>query len=169
MFVLEFKVVYAMENLYMCGKLDMYTYIPEVWEYQRKKVLCAEFIQNWVRIFDVVPGYWKLICQVQKWTNHLRIWSQNNFTVHETWECSLVNTSSTLNFSTMYSPYYGFCFHSDSDFDISHMLATDSWCNTGKCSEIFLAVLIVNSYVPVAKLPTSNSTGKLEIERRGLH
>lgn len=62
MFVWKFKVVYARENPYMCGKLDMCTCIPEVWEYQSKKEICAEFIQNWIRILGVLPRYWKLIC-----------------------------------------------------------------------------------------------------------
>lgn len=52
-----------MENLYMCGKVDTCTCIPKVWECQSKKELCAEFIQNWIRILDVLPRYWKLICK----------------------------------------------------------------------------------------------------------
>lgn len=66
MFGVEFKVVYAMEDLYMCGKLDMCICIPGVWEYQSEKKLCAAFIQNWIRILDVLPRYWKLFFQVQK-------------------------------------------------------------------------------------------------------
>lgn len=66
MFGVEFKVVYAIEDLYICGKLDMCICIPGVWEYQSEKELCAAFIQNWIRILVVLPRYWKLFCQVQK-------------------------------------------------------------------------------------------------------
>lgn len=62
-----------MENLYMCGKLDMCICIPEVWEYKSERELSAEFIQNLIRILDVLPRYWELIYRVQKWTNHLTI------------------------------------------------------------------------------------------------
>lgn len=49
-------------KIHICGKMDMCTCIPQVWEYQSKKEICAESSQNWIRILGVLPRYWKLIC-----------------------------------------------------------------------------------------------------------
>lgn len=47
------------------------------------------------------------------------------------------------------------------------MPVTDSWHYIAKSIEIFLAVLIVNAYVAVLKLPVTSPTGELETEKEG--